>query len=270
MNQRHKYDYHVNLSDDNFAGTKVIKMIGKDKKVLEIGAGPGAITQHISDIPGCHVSAVELDPSALPLLEPFCENVFQRNLNEADWHEGVGIEGGYDVIVAADVLEHLLDPWQTLSSLKSLLAPDGHIIVSLPHAGHLGVIAAMLNDDFRYHDWGLLDRTHIRFFCMKNVIDLFQEAGLTIVNTDHVIHSPKDMELAEYWNILPSQTKKCLSESKNGHIYQFVIKASIANSDDRLNINKQTTHNPTSNNFSFVTLCSRIVRRFRGVFRSIF
>jgi len=270
MNERHKYDYHVNLSDDNFAATKVIKMIGENKKVLEIGAGPGAITQHVSSIPGCQVSAVELDPSALPLLKPFCENVFQRNLNEANWHEGVGIDGGYDVIVAADVLEHLINPWQTLSSLKLLLAPNGHIIVSLPHAGHLGVIAAMLNDNFRYHKWGLLDRTHIRFFCMENVIDLFQGAGLTIIDTDHVIHSPMDMELAEYWKALSSQTKKCLSESKNGHIYQFVIKASIANSDDNLNTSKQATHKLTPTSFSFATLCSRIARRIRGIVRSIF
>jgi len=268
MNERHKYDYHVNLSDDNFAATKVLKMIGENKNVLEIGAGPGAITQHISNIPGCHVSAVELDSSALPLLKPFCQQVFQRNLNEANWHEGVNIAGGYDVIVAADVLEHLLDPWQTLASLKSLLSHDGHIIVSLPHAGHLGIIAALLNDDFRYHEWGLLDRTHIRFFCMNNVHDLFQGAGLSIIDTDHVIHSPMDMELAKYWKALPSQTKKCLNNSKNGHIYQFVIKATIV--DSSISNTDATMPKNTQPKPAFFSRCLRLLRRTVRYIRSNF
>lgn len=225
MEQRHKYEYPVNLGDDNRASTKVVRMVGQGRRVLEIGAGPGTITRLLKDQAGCTVSAVEIDDEALPRLAPFCEQVFQRDLNDPAWPEGLARPGGYEVIVAADVFEHLLDPWVALAALKPLLAEEGYVVVSLPHAGHNAVVAALLNGDFRYHDWGLLDRTHIRFFGLKNIEDLFNGAGYAIDEVDYVRYAPDATELADLWRKLSRRTQQALAESAYGDIYQVVIKA---------------------------------------------
>lgn len=225
MEQRHKYEYSVDLKDKNHVAGMVARMVGQGKRVLEIGAGPGSITRHLKGAQGCAVTAVEIDAEALPYLEPHCEQVFQHDLNDPTWLEGVARPDGYDAIVATDVLEHLLDPWATLAALKPLLAPEGHVVISLPHSGHHAVIAALLNGDFRYHPWGLLDRTHIRFFCLQNIYDLFTDAGFAIVEADYVRHAPEATELADLWHKLPKKMRSALRNSAHGDIYQVVIKA---------------------------------------------
>ena len=227
VNERHKYDYDVDLTDENCAATKVLRLTGSGKRVLEIGAGPGTITRILKEQGSCTVSAVEIDSGALPHLQPYCEAVFQRDLNAANWSDGLAIPEGYEVIVAADVFEHLLDPWSTLAQLKSLLAPEGSVVISLPHAGHNGVIAALLNGNFRYHDWGLLDRTHIRFFGLQNIEEFMTNAGYAIEEVDYVRHAPQAMELADLWHKLPEETRRALEASSLGDIYQVVLRAHL-------------------------------------------
>lgn len=225
MEQRHKYEYNVDLDNENHVASKVVRMVGSGKRVLEIGAGPGSITRHLKEAKGCVVTAVELDAEALPFLEPHCEQVFQRDLNDPAWLEGLARTDGYEAIVATDVLEHLIDPWSTLAALKPLLAPEGYVVISLPHTGHNAVIAALLNGDFRYHQWGLLDRTHIRFFGLQNISDLFINAGYAMIEADYVRHAPETTELADLWRKLPQKMRSALQDSAHGDIYQVVIKA---------------------------------------------
>ena len=225
MEQRHKYDYQVSLDDSNRAATKVLRMVGRERRVLEIGAGPGSVTKLLKDPGECSVTAVEVDVEAMPHLAPYCERVLQRDLNDPTWTRGLEVPGGYEVIVAADVLEHLFDPWSTLAALKPLLAADGYVVVSLPHAGHNALVAALLTGNFRYHDWGLLDRTHIRFFGLKNIEELFTRAGYAIVESDYVLHEPKATELADLWSALPPRLQRALAAAEYGEIYQVVVKA---------------------------------------------
>ena len=53
---------------------------------------------------------------------------------EADLNDGLPTEtgDGFDVIVAADVLEHTIDPGALLADLVRRLSPDGSILVSVP------------------------------------------------------------------------------------------------------------------------------------------
>lgn len=44
--------------------------------------------------------------------------------------------------------------------------------LSLPHVGHAAIAGCLIDEDFEYRQWGLLDRTHVRFFGIKNVQNL--------------------------------------------------------------------------------------------------
>ncbi len=220
----HTYEYDVDLNGET-ASAKVIRMVGQNKRVLEIGAGPGSITKHLKHNGCCNITALEIDTAAIEKLNPYCDRVYQMDLNDVAWPDALVNEDAYDVIVAADVLEHLFDPWATIKAMTSLLNHNGYIILSLPHVGHNAVIACLLNEDFDYHDWGLLDRTHIRFFGLKNIQTLFENANLKIVEAQHVITPPEDSELSFHWNNLQLETQRVLSTNPFGSIYQIVIKA---------------------------------------------
>jgi 2-polyprenyl-3-methyl-5-hydroxy-6-metoxy-1,4-benzoquinol methylase len=221
---RHTYDYEVDLTRE-VAGTKVARFVGRNRRVLELGAGAGAIARVLKEHNGCRVTAIEKDPTALPLLAPHCERVCPLDLNEAGWAARVCDQGRFETIVAADVLEHLYDPWSVLREAKSALGDGGDIVVSLPHAGHNAVLACLAAGDFEYRDWGLLDRTHIRFFGLRNIERLFIDAGLKIVAAEFVVTPPEQTELAERWQQTPAAFKKGLAHNRFGSVYQVVVKA---------------------------------------------
>lgn len=221
---RHTYDYGVDLASGT-APARVVRMVGHNKRVLEVGAGPGSITRHLQGTGECSVTAIEIDAEAIEILSPFCEHVYQADLNDAAWPEILTSTEKFDVVVAADVLEHLYDPWTTLASMSSLLASDGYLVISLPHVGHNAIAACLLEENFEYRDWGLLDRTHIRFFGLKNMQTLFEDIGLRIIDAQFVITPPEGTEFSEQWNNLPPEARRVLSGNPFGQVYQVVIKA---------------------------------------------
>lgn len=218
---RHKYEYHVS---PHTAAAKVVRMAGNGKRILELGSGPGAITR-LLHANSCKVTALELDAQAIEIVTPFCETVLACNLNDSAWPELLTRMEPFDVIVAGDVLEHLYDPWTTLQQMLPLLAEDGYVVVSLPHVAHNAIVACLLNEDFEYQPWGLLDKTHIRFWGLKNIQRLFEGAGFKIIEADFVIKKPEQTEFAKSWRQLPVETQKALEVNPFGSIYQVIVKA---------------------------------------------
>jgi 2-polyprenyl-3-methyl-5-hydroxy-6-metoxy-1,4-benzoquinol methylase len=87
----------------------------------------------------------------------------------------------YDCIAFNDVLEHVVDPWTMLDRAKEYLAPGGRIGASIPNVRHYIVVRNLaLRGRWDYADWGVLDRTHLRFFTRSSIEDLFASAGLEI------------------------------------------------------------------------------------------
>lgn len=218
--QRHKYEYKVNPQT---AAAKIVRLVGAGKRVLELGPGPGSITRLLKSN-GCRVTALELDEQAIEIVGAFCESVHSCDLNDPAWPSRLPSEK-YEVVVAGDVLEHLYDPWATLRNMQDMLADDGYVVISLPHVGHSAVVACLLNGDFEYQPWGLLDRTHIRFFAIKNIQRLFNETGFKIIEADFVVKAPEQTEFAKLWRRLPSGTQQALACNKFGTVYQVVVKA---------------------------------------------
>ncbi|MDY6982413.1 MAG: bifunctional glycosyltransferase/class I SAM-dependent methyltransferase, partial [Pseudomonadota bacterium] len=203
----------------------ICELIGNDKRVLEIGCGPGTMTKLLKNRMASRVTGMEVDEQAIELAREWCEDIHRVDLNAADWPEVVGSAPVFDTVLAADVLEHLYDPWAVLKQMATLMAPDGNIVVSLPHAGHAAIAACLVNSDVRYSHSGLLDRTHIRFFGLTNIEELFTQAGLKIVAVRHVLRKPEETELAKNWETLSESVRAALRASPHADIYQVVVKA---------------------------------------------
>lgn len=225
MNTRHTYDYEIDLESD-VAPARVIRMVTPGSRVLEIGAGPGSITRHLVHTLGCSTVALEVESSALEKLQQVGCKVYALDLNEPDWAKTLlEKEGQFDFVIAADVLEHLYDPWAVLGGMKSLLNNRGSIILSLPHAGHASVVACLMDEDFDYQPWGLLDKTHIRFFGVKNIERLYQAQGLEIEAAEFVVRTPEMTEFARRWSRLPATTRRELLKNRFSTVYQVVSRA---------------------------------------------
>ncbi len=227
-NEFHVYDYVVDLNGDS-APARVIRLVEPNSKVLEIGAGPGSITRHLSGGKQCDVVALEVDESAIRKLKSHARRIVASDLNVANWAEQLAEEAPFDYVIAADVLEHVLNPLAVLKGMKSLLGPKGSVILSLPHVGHHAIIACLMDEDFGYRDWGLLDKTHIRFFCIKNIEKLYADAGLAIAEAQFVVRHPAETEFAEQWQKLSPELQQALRANPYGHVYQVVSRAMASN-----------------------------------------
>ena len=99
----------------------------------------------------------------------------------------------FDVIICGDVLEHLTDPWNTLKTLHKHLKQNGVIIISVPNIREYHILYKILvRADFRYSDQGILDRTHLRFFCKKNIIALLTSSMFTPISIHSIFRLEKN------------------------------------------------------------------------------
>jgi glycosyltransferase involved in cell wall biosynthesis len=101
---------------------------------------------------------------------------------EADLDAGLPEEIGadFDVVVLADVLEHTATPERVLAEVRSRLAPDGAVVVSIPNFAHWYPRVRVASGRFDYDRRGILDRGHVRFFTDRSFRRLAEQAGFTV------------------------------------------------------------------------------------------
>ena len=192
-------------------------------KVLEIGPGPGHMTEALFK-KKCQVTAIEMNPEMAPYIQPSCKRVIIANIEHLNMESELGSER-FDVILLGDVLEHLQSPELLLRALKNHLAKDGFLVVSMPNVAHASVRLALLNGNFNYQRDGLLDSTHLRFFTLKTITDLFHNARYVIQDLRRIRKGFFDTSISVDPSIIPIAVLKQLCEDPDAETYQFVFRA---------------------------------------------
>jgi 2-polyprenyl-3-methyl-5-hydroxy-6-metoxy-1,4-benzoquinol methylase len=93
-------------------------------------------------------------------------------------------EGYFDCILCADVLEHTKNPWEVLRTLYHFLQNDGVLIASIPNIRHIVPLLKIIADRFEYEESGILDRTHLRFFTLHTIKNMFHQTGYRITQME--------------------------------------------------------------------------------------
>lgn len=148
-------------------------------RVLDAGCGFATTSARIQQL-GNEVTGIDSSPEA--------ESVAAKRLSRVIHGDVADIDLGgerFDVIIFADVLEHLPWPAGVLRRYLQWLAPGGSVIISLPNVGLWSVRFAHLFGQWNYDETGVLDRTHLRFFTRRSARWLIGEAGLRIVKTTY-------------------------------------------------------------------------------------
>jgi len=154
------------------------------QRVLDVGCGDGATDAELKRrFPGAAVVGIEAVPAAAERAEARLDRVIRANAESLDFAAaGIAAEA-FDLIIVADVLEHMLDPWHMLEKLRPLLAPNGRILASIPNVRNLWLLEKIVRGGFDYADEGLLDITHIRFFTLAEMRAMFADTGYAIQRT---------------------------------------------------------------------------------------
>jgi methionine biosynthesis protein MetW len=152
------------------------------RRILDLGCASGALGAALKARQRCEVVGVEIDPAYAADAEARLDRVVCADLEElsgrADLEQDLG---RFDTLICGDVLEHLVDPWRVLRAFAALLEPGGRAVVSLPNVRYWDTFRQLgLKGTFPRQDFGIFDRTHLRWFTLADAIGLLQQAGLEV------------------------------------------------------------------------------------------
>jgi 2-polyprenyl-3-methyl-5-hydroxy-6-metoxy-1,4-benzoquinol methylase len=148
------------------------------KTILDVGCAYGLLGASLKSIDHERVVVgIEKDPAAANQARRVLDKVIRTDIEDGNLTE---LKEKFDCIIFADILEHLRDPRAVLEKFREYLRVHGYIVCSIPNVRHYTVFIRLLLKGWEYEDYGIFDRTHIRFFSLKPMIRLIEGAGYKI------------------------------------------------------------------------------------------
>ncbi len=163
-------------SDDDSSHSTILEIIRRDKpgqKILDVGCSGGLLADNIRQL-GHHVTGIDVaeEPGVRARVDDFYAWDLDRGLPDVGGH--------FDVVIAADVIEHVRQPAELLRAMGAALVPGGQMIVSTPNFGHWYARGRALTGTFDYDRRGILDEGHLRFFTRRGFLRTIRESGLVL------------------------------------------------------------------------------------------
>lgn len=146
------------------------------RRVLDIGCGAGKLGELLKARQPADVVGIELDPDAAEAAAKRLNRVLVGDVEviPLDFPESA-----FDCVICGDILEHLLDPKALLRRARRWLSEAGCLVASIPNVRHHSVVTALMEGNWTYQSAGLLDETHLQFFCRRDIERLFLASGYT-------------------------------------------------------------------------------------------
>ena len=143
--------------------------------VLDVGAASGILGRRCSGF-GLRLKGIEPHVEWAELARPYYEEIVVCSI-EAVTDDFLC---GADVVVLADVLEHLSEPEAVLKRIVGLQQPGTWFVISVPNIALLWVRLNLMLGRFDYTERGILDRTLLHFFTRSTFLTLLQNCDLQV------------------------------------------------------------------------------------------
>jgi 2-polyprenyl-3-methyl-5-hydroxy-6-metoxy-1,4-benzoquinol methylase len=222
---QHAFKYTEFQDDPASTHSKIVSLVPPATRVLEFGCATGYLSEVLKNRLGCTVVGIEIDRDAAAIAEQHTERVIVGDAEKIDYAAELAGEE-FDVVLFADVLEHLKEPADVLRRVRPFVAESGVVVASIPNIAHASVRLALLGGEFRYRESGLLDDTHLRFFTRASIQDLFEETGYAIT---HWLRQRLDVGETEIKvPQVPDAVREWLASDPEATTYQFVLRAVVS------------------------------------------
>jgi 2-polyprenyl-3-methyl-5-hydroxy-6-metoxy-1,4-benzoquinol methylase len=169
--------YYANTRDD------IVDVLPRPiGSVLDVGCGSGGVAPGLRRAGATRLTGIEVVPEQAELARARYDHVVavpvERALEQVD--------GPFDTILCLDVLEHLVDPEHVMRELHEVAAPGARLQVSLPNARHVSLMKDLVfRGTFGYTDWGHRDRTHLRWFTRRDIVEAMERNGWAVQRVSH-------------------------------------------------------------------------------------
>ncbi|MEN8257636.1 MAG: methyltransferase domain-containing protein [Thermodesulfobacteriota bacterium] len=224
------YEGEIDLSVRNNSHTITYNFIadtfrGNKARILEVGCNTGYFGETLK-LAGHSVFGVEISAECAALAEERLDHVFAGTI-EAYLDSPVYSKEQFDCIIFGDVLEHLVNPGEVLVKIRERLLPGGIIVASVPNVAHLAVRLMLLEGRWEYSDRGVLDRTHMRFFDKRGLMELFALTGYRVLSVVSVRLPADSIGIAFDPALLDAISQHVNDDAAD--VFQYVVQACPGN-----------------------------------------
>lgn len=177
LNDKWKFDVNSKMYA-NFELLEIMNNeIKKNMKVLQVNCGIGAdLLQIKNKFKNVKLYGLESNEEMAKIANGICNVTVGKITDIGKNYE----KDFFDYIILGDVLEHIEDPWGLLRNISKYLKPNGMIITIIPNINYVAVIKELIEGQFGYVPWGVLNKDHLRFFTLNEVNKLFNNAGYNV------------------------------------------------------------------------------------------
>ncbi len=153
-------------------------------RVLDLGCASGALGAALKARQGCEVVGVERDGEYALRAREQLDEVLVSDVEAVD----LAALGHFDCVVAGDILEHLVDPWRVVRDAAALLSAGDTLVVSLPNVRYWETFWQLgVKGTWPKRSLGIFDRTHLRWFTLRDAYDLLDQAGCDVAHVDRML-----------------------------------------------------------------------------------
>jgi glycosyltransferase involved in cell wall biosynthesis len=167
---------HIYKKADPYSSdAQILQWVEQERpdRVLQVGTATGFLTAEMKAL-GCNIVGVEQDNEMAELARQYCSNLIVGDIERLDLSK----QRPFDAIILGDVLEHVRNPQEVLTKLKTLLKPGGKVLLSLPNPNFW----IRFLGRFKRNRVGILDESHLRFFTLASSKKLVMDSGLDIIH----------------------------------------------------------------------------------------
>jgi len=152
------------------------------ERTLELGCGEGRFSALVKQAYSCEVWGVELNATAAEAARGRLDKLIEGDVIEVlhglpDKH--------FDCIICNDILEHLVDPFALLVEARGKLRDGGVVVASIPNVRFCkNLFKLVFRGTWDYVDYGIMDRTHLRFFTYKSLLKMWPALGYELLRIE--------------------------------------------------------------------------------------
>lgn len=254
------YAKKINLNNKNDSLSQIYNLVTDSSRVLDVGCACGGLATALKKKKNCVIYGLEYNPKSVEICKKLkvFEKVWHYDLNGFKQEDFPQYKKFFDVIICADVLEHLIFPEQFLSKVQMLLKEEGKIIISLPNVAHASIKANLLLNDFSYTQMGILDKTHLHFYTYKSIAEFLSAANLKIIKANFVM-LPLDGWQPHKIDELPKDVAKFITRDKHSAVMQYITECIVQKCPVRKNIEMLNSINVTTLKNSMMSKMKRLL-----------
>ena len=169
-------DKSRSFSSHSYIIARVLRF-GPGTKILDIGTADGVVGKRIKG-KGLILNGIEPVAHWAEIAKPFYNELIIGKIENAP----SAFLKNYDVVIFADVLEHLVDPISVLFRVVKHQRSDTSFFISVPNVANIWIRLNLMFGRFEYTDHGLLDKSHLHFFTLDSFKEIIKQVRLEITS----------------------------------------------------------------------------------------